>query len=114
MCLLYIDRCANDSLCLHLCNLRISNCKTAASVSHHRVELMQRGNDVLDHLNALALCSRKLLNILLVGRNKLMQRRIQETNRNRIALKSLKQALEISLLIRKDLIKRCLSLLYGI
>ena len=37
-----------------------------------------------------------------------------ETNRNRIALKSLEQALEISMQYGRILSKHCLSLLYGI
>ena len=55
-------------------------------MSHHRVELMERITDCLDGLNALALCFCQLLDILFLGRNKLMQRRIQETDGNRIAL----------------------------
>ena len=35
------------SSCLHLCNLRISNCKTASSVTHHRVELVEAVNESL-------------------------------------------------------------------
>ena len=43
-----------------------------------------------------------------------MKRRIKETDCNRVALKSLIELLEVALLIRKDLIKSCLSLLKSI
>lgn len=85
MSLLYVDCCTDNSLCLHLCNLRIGNCKTASSVTHHRVELMQRSDDVLDCLNRLALSFCKLLDVSFLCRNELMKRRIQETNGYRAA-----------------------------
>ena len=40
MSLLYIDSRADNSFCLHLSDLRISNCQTASTMTHHRVELM--------------------------------------------------------------------------
>ena len=41
MLFLYFNCCTDNSLCLHLGNRRISNSKTASSVSHHWVELMK-------------------------------------------------------------------------
>ena len=41
------------ALCLHLCDLRVGNSQTAATVTHHRVELMQGVDNVLDRLNGL-------------------------------------------------------------
>ncbi len=43
-----------------------------------------------------------------------MQRRIQETDGNRVAFQSLVQLLEVSLLFRKDLLQCCFSLFYGL
>ena len=37
---LYFDCSFHNGSCLHLGNLRISNCQTAASVAHHWVEFM--------------------------------------------------------------------------
>ena len=82
------------ALGLHLGNLRISNSQTASSVTHHWVELMQRhAMMVLIVSTDLALCLSQLLNISFLGRNELMQRRIQETDGNRVALQSLIQLL---------------------
>ena len=41
MSLLNIDSCTDNSLCLHLSNFRICYCKTAATVTHHWVELVE-------------------------------------------------------------------------
>ena len=72
MCLLNVDCCADNSLGLHLCNLRIGNSQTASTMTHHRVELVQRSDDILNGLNALALCISQFLNIFLCGRNELV------------------------------------------
>ena len=71
-------------------------------MTHHRVELMQGSDDGLDRLNGLALCLSQLLNVSFLGRNELMQRRIQETDGNRVALQSLIQLLEVVLLITAE------------
>src|SRR5699024_10735691 len=63
-----------------------------------------------DLLNCFALSVSQFLDVLFLCRNELMKRRIKETDRYRVAFKSLIQLLEISLLLRKDLIKSCLSL----
>ena len=77
---------------LHLSDLRVGNSQTAATVTHHRVELVQGSDDVLDGLNGLALSLSKLLDVSFLGRNELMQRRIQETNGYRTALECFVQA----------------------
>ena len=41
VCLLNFKSSTDNSLSLHLCNLRVCYCKTAATVTHHRVELME-------------------------------------------------------------------------
>ena len=114
MCLLYIDGSADHGLGLHLSDLRISHSQTQATVTHHRVELMQRSNDGLDLLNALALCLSQLLNIFFLSGNELMQRGIQETDGYRAALQRLIQLLKVALLIRQDLLQSSLALLNGV
>ena len=103
MCLLNIDRRTDDCLCLHLCDLRVGDSQTAATMSHHRVELMQGVDDILDRLNGLVLCVCQLLDILFLSRYELMKRRIQETDRNRASLQCLVKLLKIALLLRKNL-----------
>ena len=90
---LYVDSCTDNCLGLHHSDLRIGNSQTAATVTHHRVELMQGSDDCLDLCNGLALCVSQLLDVLFLGRNELMQRRIQETDGYRVALQSLDRAL---------------------
>ena len=114
MILLDVNCSLDDSLGLHDGDLGIGDGETAAAVTHHGVELVQVGDDLLDLCNRLALCLCKRLNICFLGGNKLVKRRIQETNGDGIAAERLKQALEISLLHRLDLGKRRLSLLDGI
>ena len=114
MCFLYIDGRTDHCLGLHLRNLRIGHCQTASAVAHHRVELMQAVDDRLDLLYSLALRVSQLLDVLFLCRNELMQRRIQETDGNRVAFQSLVQLLEVSLLFRKDLLQCCFSLFYGL
>ena len=74
MSLLDIDCGADDSLCLHLCNFRICDSQTAAAMTHHRVELVETGDDCLDVLNGLALCLCQRLDIGFLGGNELVER----------------------------------------
>ena len=110
MCLLNIDSCTDNSLCLHLCNFRICYCKTAATVTHHWVELVEGSDDSLNLLNCLTLCISKLLNVSLFCWNELMKRWVKETNCNRITFKSLIESLEVALLIWENLLESCFSL----
>ena len=102
MCLLYIDRRTDDGLCLHLCDLRIGDSQTAATVTHHRVELMQGVDNALDRLYGLVLCVSQLLDILLLSRYELMKRRIQETDGDRAALQCLVELLKVTLLYPEE------------
>ena len=109
MSLLNLDSRTDNSLCLHLSDLRICDCQTASTVTHHRVELVQAVDDRFDLINCLALSVSQLLDVLFLCRNELVKRRIKETDRNRVALESLIQSLEVSLLIRKDFRKSYFS-----
>ena len=97
---LNIDSSLDNSFSLHLSNLRICYSKTAASVTHHGVELVERSNDVLDSLNGLALSLCKSLNVSFLSRNEFVKRRIEESDSNRVALECLVESLEIALLHR--------------
>ena len=114
MRLLNLDCCTDHSLGLHLGNFRISNCQTASSVSHHRVEFMQAVDHGLDFMNTLILRLRKLLNIRFLGRNELMKRRIQKTDGYRISFECFIKLPEVSLLIRKNLFECSFSFFYSI
>ena len=109
MSFLNFDCCADNCCCLHLSDFRISNSKTASTMSHHRVELMKRSDDSLDLLYSFALSICKFLDVSFICRNELMKRRIQETDGNRVTLQSLIQLLEVVLLIRQDLVQSSLS-----
>ena len=45
------QRCLDDRSSLHLCDLRERDVQTAAAVTHHRVKLMEAGNDLLQMLD---------------------------------------------------------------
>ena len=85
MSFLHVDGCADYCACLHLSDFRISYSKTASTMTHHRVELMQTSDDCFDLLNRFALCVSQFLDVLFLSRNELMKRRIQETDGNRVA-----------------------------
>ena len=53
--LLNVDSSLDNSLCLHCSDLRICYSKTASSVTHHGVELVERSDYVLDISNSLTL-----------------------------------------------------------
>ena len=102
--LLQFKSSAQDSTCLHLSDFRISITQTAATVTQHRVVFAQSLNTLLDVLQANAHgFSHFLLSLQIVG-HKLMQRRIEQTNSDRITRHSLEDALKVSLLIRKNLL----------
>ena len=73
---LNFDRCFHNGTCLHLCKLRIGNCKTASTVTHHRVELMKFVAFLLYFINSDAHIFRKISHLFLCLRSELMQRRI--------------------------------------
>src|SRR5699024_2087595 len=112
MSFLYVDSCTDNSFCLHLCNFRISNCKTASTMTHHRVELVQAVDDCFDLLYSLALSFCKFLDIFFLCWNELMKRRIQETDCYRVTFQSFVESFEVSLLIWKNFFKSCFSFFF--
>mgnify|MGYP005779409487 CR=1 FL=1 len=114
MALLDGDGCLDDCLRLHDGDLGIGDGETAAAVTHHGVELVQVGNDLLDLRDSLLLRLCERLDICLVRGNELVKRRIEETDGDGIAAERLEETLEVSLLHGLDLGERSLALFNGI
>ena len=68
----HLDCCTDHSLGLHHSDLRVGNSQTAATMTHHRVELMQGLADCLNLCNGLTFCLSQLLNVSFLSRNELM------------------------------------------
>ena len=109
--LLDADRRLDDRLGLHDRDLGIGDGETAAAVAHHRVELVQVGDDLLDLCDRFALRLGKRLDVLFFRGNELMKRGIEETDGDGIAAQRLKQPFEVRLLHRLDLGERGFALL---
>ena len=90
---------------LHPCNFRIGYGKTAASVAHHGIELMQAVTGSLYFRYSQVHISCKIFKILLLRGNELMKRGIQKTDGNRVVLHYLINPSEITLLERNQLIQ---------
>ena len=114
--LLDLDGRLDDSAGLHLGDFRIANRQTAAAEAHHRVELMQLVDLGDDLLGGGAQLLGQRLDLLghVLGREELMQRRIQITDGHRTAFQRLVHALEVRLLIRQQLGKSLAALLLGL
>ena len=114
MSLLDVDRSLDDRSGLHLRDLGIGDRQTAAAVTHHRVELVQVCDNLLDLCDRLLLRLRESLDVRLFGGNELVQRRIEEADGHGIAAQCLVQLLEVTLLHGLDLRKRSFTLFDGI
>lgn len=111
MLLLDADGRLDDRLGLHDGDLGIGDGKAATAVTHHGVELVQVGDDLLDLRDRLALRLGERLDVRLLGGNELMKRRIEEADGDGIAAQRLKETLEVRLLHGLDLSERSLALL---
>ena len=105
------ERCLDDGVGLHDRDLGIGDGKAAAAVTHHGVELVEVGDDLLDLRDRLALCLCERLDVGLFGGNELVKRRIEEADGDGIAAERLEETLEVCLLHRLDLGKRSFALL---
>ena len=114
MTLLNVDSGFDNRLCLHNCDFRIGNRKTATAMSHHRVELVETVAKQFDFFNGLALCLGKLLDVLSLGRHKLVKRRVQETDSNRHTLECFHKTFKVLLLHRLDSVECLFTLLNGV
>ena len=83
-------------------------------MAHHRVELVQGGDDVLDLLDGLALRLGEKRDFGLGVGHELVQRGIEEADGYRHAFESFVQLLKVALLIRQDLRKSGLALFDGV
>lgn len=116
VCVLFldVDRSLDDGGRLHARDLGIGDRQAAAAVAHHRVELVQVGDDLLDLRDGLflRLCQRR--DLFLGGGHELVQRRIEEADGHGIAAQRLVELFKVALLHRLDLGERGLALFDGI
>ena len=80
-------------------------------MTHHRIELVERVDDVLDAADGLMHRLREKRNLVLGVGNELVKRRIEETDRDGLAVECLEELLEVVLLIGKNLRERETALL---
>ena len=95
------DGCADDRAHLHLVDLGPHQAEAAAARPEHRVRLLQRA-DPLAHL---------VVGRLVERRQELVQRRIEEPDRDREPGHRLEDPLEVGLLVREQLLERSAPLL---
>ena len=106
-----VDGSVNHGRGLHLGNLRVRDSQAAAAVAHHRVELMQAGNDVVQLFHADAKVFGQLHNLAFLLRQELVQRRIQQPDGHRAVAHHAVYRFEIFFLIRLDHVERLFALL---
>ena len=99
---------------LRLGDQRIGDVQTDAAVTHHRVGLMQFLTPLLDFLDADTQLPGQLLLLIETLRDELMERRIEQTEDDRLAVHNLKGALDSGLDVRLQLGESILALLFGI
>ena len=104
-----LDSCTNDGASLHLCDLRISDTETAATVTEHWVVFRERSNASLDLIDCHAHCSSHFLLTLLIVWYELMERWVEKTDVDSKTVHCLQDAIEVSLLIREELCKSLLT-----
>ena len=95
----------DDGLSLHSSDLGVSDGQTAAAVTHHRVELVEVCDDLLDVLDGLALSFGHSFDVSFFGGYEFVKRRIQETDGDRVSAQSFEQTFEVFLLHGFDLRK---------
>ncbi len=102
---LNVDSSLDNRFGLHNRDFGISNRKTASSVTHHRVELVQAVAENLDFGHGFAFCFCKCFDVFFFRRNEFVKRRVQETNGNRHTLESFHKSFEVCLLHRLDCVE---------
>ena len=105
------DRCLDNGVGLHDGDLGIGDGKAAAAVTHHGVELVEIGDDLLDLRDRLSLCLCERFDVCLVRGNELMERGIEEADGDGIAAERFEEAFKVSLLHGLDLGERSFALL---
>ena len=99
---------------LHLGDLGVGHVQTAAAMAHHGVELVQGGNDALQVLHGDVHFLGQSLDVIGLGGQELMERRVQQTDGHRLALHGLVDGLEVALLHGLQLLQSLLALLQGL
>ena len=107
-----VDGCVDYRSGLHLCNFGVRNRQTAAAVAHHRVKLVQAGNDFFQLCHGQAQFFRNLFDVLFLGGQELMQGRVDEADNDRQFFHDIIDALEVALLIGQQLCQ-CLAAGFG-
>ena len=108
-----VDCCLYNCGCLHFCDFRIRNRKTAPAMTHHRVKFMQSGNNALKLIQINMHILSQLCNIIRACRQEFMQRRIEITDGYRQSVHCLINALKVTTLHRQQLGKCFSSLSFG-
>ena len=108
------DRSFDDGANLHLENLGIGDRQTATAVTEHRIGFMQLRDAALDLLEAEAHLLRQLALLLVVVRNKLVQRRIEQAHGDGQPVHRGEDADEVGALERQQLRKRLFARLSGL
>ena len=108
-----LDGSLDHSIGLHLGDLGISNSQTAATVAHHGVELMQADNNVVQLLSGHTHIGSQSSDVLCLGGQELMQRRVQITDGHRTVAHDAVHGSEVGLLERLNLGQSSLALLNG-
>ena len=96
---------------LHRRDLGIADAEAAAAEAEHRVELVQLLDALVNTCSRHPDLLRQLLLLLLGVRQELVQRRIEEADRRRVALERAEDAGEVLALVREQLGQRRLPLL---
>ena len=100
------DRGLDDRGHLHVEDLRVGDAQPASAMAQHGVGLVQLFAAVFDLLWIKARDLAQFFNAGIVFRRKLMQRRIDQTDRNGITVHSLKDAVEVICLERQKFRER--------
>ena len=100
-----VDRGLDDRADLHVQDLGIRHAQAAATVAQHRVGLVQLLHARTHLRDRHPHDLRKLGLLLLLVRHELVQRRIDQADRDRLALHRLEDADEVLALVREQLVK---------
>ena len=112
--LLHRDCRLHDRLGLHDRDFGIGDRETAASVTHHGVELVQTGDDGFDGVDGHIHILGKRLDVGLFGGHELMERRVEEADGDGSALEGFVKRFEVALLHGQKFGKRLFALLDGV
>ena len=91
MLFLDVDGSLDDGGRLHARDFGVRYRQAAAAVTHHRIELVQVGDDLFDLRDRLLLRLGQRLDVLFGRRHELMQRRVEEADGHRVTAQRLVQ-----------------------